>query len=72
MTKKSEIRWGVLQNNELTCSYPTFAEAQREAVAVLEVNEGDNVKIIEIVRAWKLSFPEEPAPELHEIELSKL
>ena len=69
---KPKIMWAVLQNSTLVSSFPTFAQAKDEAEKNIEADESAEVKILEVVKAWEMVWPEEPSPEIWEVGLDTL
>ena len=69
---KPKIVWAVLQNDTLVSSFSTFAKAEVSAKETIEADESADVKILEVVKAWKMVWPEEPAPEIWEFCLDGL
>ncbi|MCR4314344.1 MAG: hypothetical protein NUV84_03800 [Candidatus Uhrbacteria bacterium] len=69
---KTKAIWVVLQDDSLVSSFPTFAEAKDEVEKIKEIEEGLEVQILEVVKAWEMVLPEEPSPEIFEIGLDQL
>lgn len=71
-TTKPKVIWSILRNGELVGMFLTFAKAKDRAEQAIEEDESAEVKILEIVRAWEMIWPEEPQPECDEVGLDTL
>ncbi len=71
-TIKLKTVWCVVVDDGYLCSFNTFDEAKNEAEARIEKDETAEVKILQVVQAWEIHWPEEPSPEIWEIGLDQL
>lgn len=74
MAKKIKLDrvWVILSSDGLHSTEITFDKAKEEAKKLREYEEADEVKILEVVAAWVVDFPEEPQPEVWKMELGEM
>lgn len=70
MTKKLDRVWVIVKDNELYSVEAPFDKAKKMAIDLLE--QGEEVKILEVVAAWEVEWPEEPDPELYKIDMGEI
>ena len=69
---KPKVMWVVLQNGTLVSSFSAFSQAKDEAEKTIEADESAEVKVLEVVKAWEMNWPEDPSPEIWEVDLNTL
>ena len=79
MTKKKPVKpkatksvWVLIKNDTLYSTHLTFPEAVDQAETEMEKDESADIKILEVVGAWEMVWPEEPMPEVCKVGLDTL
>lgn len=68
--QESEKVWVIVSSEGLIDSYPTLYSAQSQAKDYLDENDTvEDVFIFEVVKAWRVEFPQEPQAEVREVGL---
>jgi len=62
----------VVDEEGIQSSKKTFKKASKVAVDLKEKDAKTEVVILEVVKAWTCEYPEEPNPEISEIELDSI